>query len=141
MKIFHNIMNMSLKCRLIIGTVLIGSVFIFLMIGLWMASSHLLSPTFNGLTKDLSHCSTEAENLWGDSCGNLRQSKQYAFDEVRIAAKDGNYDLPGWLVTTKANNGGGARAAVLLVHSGGSDRREDTKHLSLFLSQKLNVLT
>jgi alpha-beta hydrolase superfamily lysophospholipase len=138
----HNIKSMSIKCKLIIIAVsLIGFVFVFLLSGLWMASGQVLSPTFNGLTKDLSHCSNEAAKLWGDSCGNLRQSKQYAFDEVKIPVNEGNYDLPGWLVTTKANNSGDARGAVLLVHSGGSDRREDTKHLPLFLGQKLDVLT
>lgn len=142
MNILQNIRRASLKCKIMVGVAsLLSLVLIFMASGLWMASGQVLSPSFNGLTKDLSHCTDEAAAVWGDSCGNLRQSKQYAFNEVTIGADDTNYDLPGWLVTTKANNMGDARGAVLLVHSGGSDRREDTKHLPLFLAQNLDVLT
>jgi alpha-beta hydrolase superfamily lysophospholipase len=34
-----------------------------------------------------------------------------------------------------------AQGVIMLVHSGGSDRREETRYIQFFLSQKLDVLT
>lgn len=142
MSLFEKIRRAPLKSKIIggvIGLVLLAA--ILMAATLLMASGQILAPSFNGLNKDLAYCTDQAKDLWGDSCGNLRQSKRYAFEETTINVPGGNYELPGWLVTTKANDMGESRAAILLVHSGGSDRREDTKHIPLFLSQGMDVLT
>jgi len=108
--------------------------------GLWFASNQLLSPAWRGVTKDLSVCEPETEKHWGEDCGNLRDTGEFSFREVKVPAV-GGYDLPGWMIGTAANKLGPAKGAIMLVHSGGSDRREETRYVRYFLEQGLDVLT
>lgn len=108
--------------------------------GLWFASNQLLFPSFHGVTRDLADCRPELEALWGPACGNLRESREFEFDEVRTPSVNG-YALPGWMIRTADNDLGRARGAILLVHGGGSDRRELTRHVRFFLQRGLDVLT
>jgi len=121
-----------------------GGVLVLLVVffgwGLWFASGQLLAPSFKGLTKDFAVCSPETEKYFGTNCGNLRTTKQFAFDEVSIPSTNG-YDLGGWLVTAAANQHTPAKGAIMLVHAGGSDRREDTRYIDFYLQQGLDVLT
>lgn len=108
--------------------------------GLWFGSSQILSPSFNGVTKDLSVCKEETAKAWGEGCGNLRDTHQFKFSEVHFPSVNG-YDLPGWFVRTTENGKEPAKGAIMLVHSGGSDRREQTRHIQFYLGQGLDVLT
>jgi alpha-beta hydrolase superfamily lysophospholipase len=130
-----------MKRKLIWGTVLLSLAVIALFgAGLWSAGNQLLFPSWKGLTKDLAVCTPEAEKSWGRSCGNLRATREFTFTEVQVPSING-YALPGWLIRTADNQLGPANGAVMLVHGGGSDRREDTRFVRFFLSQKLDVLT
>jgi dipeptidyl aminopeptidase/acylaminoacyl peptidase len=108
--------------------------------GLWFASNQLLYPSFKGITNDLSVCKPEAAKYLGEGCGNLRQTRQFTFSEVKIATVHG-YDLPGWFIKTAGNGMGPARGVIMLVPPGGSDRRAETRYIQFFLNQKLDVLT
>jgi uncharacterized protein len=108
--------------------------------GLWFASSQLLSPSFRGVTKNLSVCKPETAKYWGEGCGNLRDTHQFKFSEVQVPSVNG-YKLPGWSIKAAENGMEPARGAIMLVHAGGSDRREETRYIQFFLSQKLDVLT
>lgn len=131
---------MSLRRKIVAGiTSFVTIALLFTILGLWTASDQVLQPSFLGLKKDLSFCPEEAAKVWGKDCGNLRQTKQYAFTEVSIPVH--NYNVPGWFISTRTNGYGDARGAILMVHSGGSDRREDTKYLPMLLGQKLDILT
>jgi dipeptidyl aminopeptidase/acylaminoacyl peptidase len=76
----------------------------------------------------------------GEGCGNLRQTHQFNFSEVKIPTGNG-YDLPGWFIKATDNGLGSARGVIMLVPPGGSDRREETRYIQFFLNQKLDVLT
>jgi alpha-beta hydrolase superfamily lysophospholipase len=104
------------------------------------ASNQLLSPSFRGVTKNLSVCKAETEKYFGKACGNLRETHQFAFSEVKIPSLNG-YELPGWLVKSADNGKAPPRGAIMLVHAGGSDRREDTRYIAFYLRQGLDVLT
>ncbi|MEW5855397.1 MAG: alpha/beta hydrolase, partial [Myxococcota bacterium] len=108
--------------------------------GAWAASNQLLFPVWRGVSKDLSRCEPETAKYWGESCGNLRETRAFQFTEVRIPSMNG-YDLPGWLVGTAANGMGPAQGAIMLVHGGGADRREGTRFVRFFLARSLDVLT
>jgi pimeloyl-ACP methyl ester carboxylesterase len=108
--------------------------------GLWFASGQLLSPSWRGASGDLSACGAETAKHWGSNCGNLRISHQFAFSEIKVRSVSG-YDLPGWLVKAAENGMAPATGAIMLIHAGGSDRREETRYIRFFLSQKLDVLT
>ena len=108
--------------------------------GLWFGSGSILFPSFKGVTRDLSVCKQENAKAWGEGCGNLRATHQFKFSEVHVPSVNG-YDLPGWLVRTTENGMEPAKGAIMLVHSGGSDRREQTRHIQFYLSQRLDVLT
>ena len=123
-----------------IGAALLAVVFVVMGGGLWFASGQVLSPTFHGVSKDLAVCTLETERYFGKACGNLRENHAFVFSEVVIGSVNG-YDLPGWLVRAAENGQGPARGAIMLVHAGGSDRREDTRYIALYLGQKLDVLT
>ncbi|HSE29698.1 MAG TPA: alpha/beta fold hydrolase [Candidatus Saccharimonadales bacterium] len=138
--ILGKLKKISLKKWLLFSGIGLVTLFVlFMFAGIWGASGQILSPQFLGLKKDLAFCPTDAQVIWGENCGNLRQTKQFAFSEVNIVT--GDYSLPGWLIKTNDNSKGQAKGAILLVHSGGSDRREDTKHIGFFLNQGLDVLT
>jgi alpha-beta hydrolase superfamily lysophospholipase len=104
------------------------------------ASNQLLSPSFRGVSKDLSVCKPETEKYFGKACGNLRETHQFAFSEVKIPSPNG-YELPGWLVKSADNAKGPPKGAIMMVHAGGSDRREDTRYIDFYLRQGLDVLT
>lgn len=108
--------------------------------GLWFASNQLLFPAWSGVSKDLSHCTRQAATHWGKGCGNLRDTHEFVFSEVQIPSVNG-YALPGWLVKASDNILEPAGGAIMLVHGGGSDRRENTRFVNFFLSQRLDVLT
>jgi alpha-beta hydrolase superfamily lysophospholipase len=108
--------------------------------GLWFASSQLLFPSFNGSTNGPFICSPEAEKYWGGGCGNLRETRQFKFSDVQIRSVNG-YDLPGWRIKASDNGMEQARGVIMLVPAGGSDKREETRYIQFFLSQKLDVLT
>ncbi|TGM03784.1 alpha/beta hydrolase [Leptospira barantonii] len=108
--------------------------------GLWSASNQLLFPSWHGVVKDLSVCKQEAETHWGKGCGNLRATKEFEFEEIKILSING-YELPGWRIETQKNGFPRSQGAILLVHGGGSDRREMTRHIRFFLKNKLDVLT
>ena len=108
--------------------------------GLWFASNQLLFPVWRGVAKDLSVCTPEAAKHWGNGCGNLRDTHEFTFSEVKFPSVNG-YALPGWLIKASDNGVEPAGGAIVLVHGGGSDRRENTRFVSFFLSQRLDVLT
>jgi uncharacterized protein len=112
----------------------------FFSFGLWSASNQLLSPSWRGVEKDLAICEPETAKYFGEGCGNLRETHQFVFSEVKIPLRDG-VDLPGWLIKTTENGLEPARGAILLVHAGGSDRREETRYIPYYLHQGLDVLT
>ncbi len=108
--------------------------------GLWFASNQLLFPVWRGVTKDLSICKPETAKYWGEGCGNLRVTHEFKFSEVQIPSANG-YDLPGWFIGAAENGMGPAKGAIMLIPSGGSDKREDSRYIHFYLSQKLDVLT
>lgn len=112
----------------------------FFSFGLWSASDQLLSPANRGVEKNLSVCKAETEAYWGVQCGNLRETREFVFNEIQIPLSKG-LTLPGWLIKTAENGLGPARGAIMLVHAGGSDRREMTRYMSFYLRQGLDVLT
>jgi fermentation-respiration switch protein FrsA (DUF1100 family) len=100
----------------------------------------LLSPSFQGATRDLAVCKPQTAKAWGEGCGNLRNTHQFKFSEVQLPSSNG-YALPGWFIKAADNGMESARGAIMLVPAGGSDRREETRYIQFFLSQKLDVLT
>jgi uncharacterized protein len=128
--------------RKLIWAAIIVLVLLFALLGggLWFASDQLLSPSFRGVTRDLSVCKPETAKYWGEGCGNLRDTHQFKFSEVQVPTVNG-YDLPGWFVKAADNGMEPAQGVIMLVHAGGSDRREETRYIQFFLSQKLDVLT
>jgi uncharacterized protein len=108
---------------------------------LWWASGQLLFPAWRGVSNDLAVCGPEAAEHWGEGCGNLRLTRAFDFREVHVPSVNG-YELPGWLIHT-ADNGSEepARGAVMLIHGGGSDRRDQSRYIPLFLDRGLDVLT
>lgn len=132
----------SWKRKLLIGCG-IAAVFIIVAIPAmtWFSSGMLLHPSFKGLGKNFSKCSQESERYFGKDCGNLNESHAYVFSNVKIPSQNG-YDMPGWLIKASDN----ARTqkpshVIMLVHSGGSDRREMTRHIGMYLDQGFDVLT
>lgn len=115
-------------------------VLLLLCAGLWSASNQLLFPSWHGVAKDISVCKQEAKESWGNDCGNLRTTKEYEFEEIKIPSING-YELPAWRIETERNGFLRSRGAILLVHGGGSDRREMTRHIRFFLKNKLDVFT
>ncbi|GGD85166.1 alpha/beta hydrolase [Paenibacillus nasutitermitis] len=130
------------KIKLLIRIAIIAVILLAAMmsLGLWFSSNMLLSPSFKGVTKDFSRCLPETERYFGKSCGNLRQTKEYSFQEVKFFSVNG-YDLPGWLITTADNGGTPSKRAIMLVHAGGSDRREETKYIGMYHRLGMDVLT
>ena len=112
----------------------------FVGFGLWSASDQLLSPSFVGAEKDLSVCKPVTESHWGPHCGNLRETSEFAFDEVQIPLHN-NVNLPGWLITTRGNGKGTGKGAIVLVHAGGADRREMSRYIRFYLNDGFDVLT
>ena len=87
--------------------------------GLWFASNQLLFPVWRGVAKDLSVCTPEAAKHWGKGCGNLRDTHEFTFSEVKFPSVNG-YALPGWLIKASDNGVEPAGGAIVLVHGGGS---------------------
>lgn len=115
-------------------------VVLFFVGGLWFASNQLLSPSFRGVTNDLSVCKPETAKYLGPGCGNLRVTNQFKFSEVKVPTVNG-YELPGWFIKATDNGKEPARGAIMLVPAGGSDKREETRYIDFLLNQKLDVLT
>jgi uncharacterized protein len=109
-------------------------------VGLWAASSQLLFPAWKGATHDFAVCPPDLAAAWGEGCGNLRLTRDLAFDEVSVPSSNG-YEMPGWLIRAGANGRLAGDAAILLVHGGGSDRREETRRAPFFLDRGMDVLT
>jgi pimeloyl-ACP methyl ester carboxylesterase len=107
---------------------------------LWMASNQLLYPSFKGIPKSFTDCNPESEKVWGKGCGNIRDTRQFKFNEITISSTNG-YQLPGWLIKSDKNGCGSAKGVIILVHGGGGDRREETNYIPFFLKQHLDVLT
>ncbi|TGM97487.1 alpha/beta hydrolase [Leptospira dzoumogneensis] len=112
---------------------------IFMSFGIWSASNQLLFPVWRD-NQEFSACSPETEEHWGPSCGNLRNSNEFRFEELKIKSING-FDLPAWKIGTLKNGKGKPKGAVLLVHGGGSDKREMTKHIRFFLKRGLDVFS
>lgn len=112
---------------------------IFMSFGIWSASNQLLFPVWRN-NQDFSACSTETEKHWGPSCGNLRNSNEFKFEELKIPSTNG-FDLPTWKIATLENGKGKSKGAIFLVHGGGSDKREMTKHIRFFLKRGLDVFS
>ena len=130
-----------MKHKLIWLTIIVSvSLFVLFGGGLWFASNQLLFPVWRGITKNLAVCKAETARYWGTGCGNLRDTHAFKFSEVQVRSING-YDLPGWLIGAAENGMGPARGAIMLIHAGGSDRREETRYVQFFLSQKLDVFT
>ncbi|TGL34224.1 alpha/beta hydrolase [Leptospira koniambonensis] len=110
---------------------------IFMSFGIWSASNQLLFPVWRD-NQDFSACSPETEKYLGKSCGNLRNSNEFKFDELKIPSTNG-FDLPIWKIG--AFEKGKSKGAVFLVHGGGSDKREMTKHIDFFLKRGLDVFS
>lgn len=111
----------------------------FMSFGIWSASNQLLYPVWRD-NKDFSACSPETEKHWGPSCGNLRSSNEFKFEELRIPSTNG-FDLPTWKIGSFENRKGKSKGAIFLVHGGGSDKREMTKHIRFFLKRGLDVFS
>lgn len=107
---------------------------------LWSVSSMLLFPSVKGLTKDFAICNPEVEQRFGEGCGNLRTTHAFTFSEVSVPSVNG-YNMTGWFVKAADNGKAPAKRAIMLVHAGGSDRREDTRHINFYLNQGFDVLT
>jgi hypothetical protein len=120
--------------------VVFSSVFVLLGGGLWFASDQLLFPVWRGATKDLAVCKAETAKYWGEGCGNLRNTHEFKFSEVRVSSINGS-ELPGWLSGAAENEIGPAQGAIMLISGGGVDRREETRYVRFFLERKLDVLT
>ncbi|HSW77959.1 MAG TPA: hypothetical protein VLG36_04120 [Candidatus Chromulinivoraceae bacterium] len=132
--------KMSRKRKWAVGCSIAVVVIIAGMVGgTWFSSNLLLHPSFGGLG-NFSVCTPEAEKDFGKNCGNLRQSHEFAFSEVSVPSLNG-YNMPGWLVKAADNGYSPAKGVIMLVHAGGSDRREDTRHIATYLSLGLDVLT
>ncbi|MGJ4745860.1 alpha/beta hydrolase [Leptospira sp. SA-E8] len=112
---------------------------IFMSFGIWSASNQLLFPVWRD-NLDFSACSPETEKHWGPSCGNLRNSNEFKFEELKISSVNG-FDLPTWKIDTFENRKGKPKGAIFLVHGGGSDKREMTKHIRFFLKRGLDVFS
>ncbi|TGK09367.1 alpha/beta hydrolase [Leptospira selangorensis] len=112
---------------------------IFMSFGIWSASNQLLFPIWRD-NQDFSACSPETEKHWGISCGNLRNSNEFKFEELKIPSRNG-FDLPTWKIGTFENRKGKSKGAIFLVHGGGSDKREMTKHIRFFLERGLDVFS
>ncbi|PJZ50401.1 alpha/beta hydrolase [Leptospira saintgironsiae] len=112
---------------------------IFMSFGIWSASNQLLYPVWRD-NKDFSECNSETEKHWGQSCGNLRSSNEFKFEELKIPSTNG-FDLPTWKIGTLENGKGKSKGAIFLVHGGGSDKREMTKHIRFFLKRGLDVFS
>ncbi|PJZ77923.1 alpha/beta hydrolase [Leptospira neocaledonica] len=110
---------------------------LFMSFGIWSASNQLLFPVWRD-NQNFSTCSPETQKHWGVSCGNLRNSSKFRFEELKIPSING-FDLPTWKIGTLENGNGKARGTIFLVHGGGSDRREMTKHIGFFLKRGLDV--
>ncbi len=61
-------------------------------VGIWSASNQILFPVWKGISKNFKECSQEGEKVWGKSCGNIRITKQFHFNEVSFLSLNG-YDL------------------------------------------------
>jgi len=132
--------KMSRKRKWVVGCSIVAVVIIAGMVGgTWFSSNLLLHPSFGGLG-NFSVCTPEAEKDFGKGCGNLRESHEFAFSEVNVPSLNG-YNMPGWLIKASDNGYSSAKGVIMLVHAGGSDRREDTRHISTYLSLGLDVLT
>jgi alpha-beta hydrolase superfamily lysophospholipase len=127
------------KLAWVAGSIVVA-VLLLMYTATWFSSSMLLYPSFKGLGKNFSTCKPETEKYFGKACGNLRESKAFAFNEVKVASQNG-YDMPGWLIKAADNGKPTAKGAIMLVHAGGSDRREDTQYIGMYLNQGLDVLT
>ncbi|TGM16097.1 alpha/beta hydrolase [Leptospira selangorensis] len=112
---------------------------IFMSFGIWSASNQLLFPIWRD-NQNFSACSPETEKHWGISCGNLRNSNEFKFEELKIPSRNG-FDLPTWKIGTFENRKGKSKGAIFLVHGGGSDKREMTKHIRFFLERGLDVFS
>ncbi|TGK39569.1 alpha/beta hydrolase [Leptospira andrefontaineae] len=112
---------------------------IFMSFGIWSASNQLLFPVWRN-NQDFSACSAETEKHWGPSCGDLRNSNEFKFEELKIPSTNG-FDLPTWKIGTLENGKGKSKGAIFLVHGGGSDKREMTKHIRFFLKRGLDVFS
>ncbi|HYH75765.1 MAG TPA: hypothetical protein VD735_07460 [Candidatus Saccharimonadales bacterium] len=133
--------NKGLRRKLVWGGSIAAAVIVVgLAAGTWFSSGMLLKPSFEGLGKGYSTCDPETEKRFGKDCGNLRASKAYAFSEVTIPSRNG-YTMPGWLIKAADNGKAPAQGVIMLAHAGGSDRREDTRHIAMYLNQGLDVLT
>ena len=119
---------------------LICALLLLLCAGIWSASSQILFPVRAGVSKEFAVCGAMTAQYFGAGCGNLRTTHEFKFSEVQIPSVNG-YDLPGWLISTDQNGFGPFQGAIMLVHSGGSDRREDTRYIRFFLKRRLDVLT
>lgn len=120
--------------------ILITFVLCFVGIGIWSASNQILFPKWKGITQNFSECSHEGELAWGSFCGNIRLTKEYRFKEITFLSMNG-YELPGWLVGARDNGVLNEKGVVLLVHGGGSDRREVTRLIPMFLKEGLDVVS
>lgn len=112
---------------------------VFISFGIWSASNQLLFPVWRD-NRDFSACNPETENHWGPSCGNLRNSNEFKFEELKIPSSNG-FDLPTWKISSLQNGKGKSKGAIFLVHGGGSDKREMTKHIRFFLKRGLDVFS
>ncbi|SDJ17925.1 alpha/beta hydrolase [Alteribacillus bidgolensis] len=130
----------KIKLLIRIGIIAVILLVATMSLGLWVSSNMLLSPSFKGVTKDFSHCLPDTERYFGESCGNLRQTKEYSFQEVKFFSVNG-YVLPGWLIRAEDNGGPPSNSAIMFVHAGGSDRREGTKYIGMYHRLGMDVLT
>jgi alpha-beta hydrolase superfamily lysophospholipase len=131
----------SPRRKLILGSSIgVGVVAIGILAGTWFSSGMLLAPSFEGLGKDFAVCKSETEKHFGKNCGNLRASRAFVFREVSVPSENG-YNMPGWLIKAADNDRQPATGVIMLAHAGGSDRREHTRHIGMYLDQGLDVLT
>lgn len=127
-----------LRIILTVFGVVIGLFVLLFAFGLWSATDQILKPSFKNVTDTPSEGPTTKKSF-GNQWENLRYSRKYQFEEVRIASENG--ELPGWLVKAAENGRSQAEGAIMLVHAGGSDRRQMTKFIEMYLDQRLDVLT
>ncbi|TGL60932.1 alpha/beta hydrolase [Leptospira sarikeiensis] len=106
---------------------------------IWSSTDQLLFPVWRD-NEDFSACSPETSKHWGNGCGNLRLSKEFKFEEIKISSSNG-FELPTWKISSTENGYGPTKSAIFLVHGGGSDRREMTKHIRFFLKRKIDVFS
>ncbi|ABZ97349.1 alpha/beta hydrolase [Leptospira biflexa] len=135
----QNLRKSIYRFGLYLGLIVVMAL-IVVFLGLWKASNQILFPALAGISKDFKECNSDAETNFGKFCGNIRLSKQYKYQEIKIPSING-YELPGWLIPARENGKSVHKGVVIFVHGGGSDRREFSRFIPFYLHQGFDIIS